>query len=135
MTANRRRDTGPELALRRALHAMGLRYRVDHPVRCDEGRPIRPDIVFTRRRVAVFVDGCFWHRCPDHQVMPKANREYWEPKLRRNVERDRETDRRLGRAGWRVVRVWEHESAAAACDAVIAALQAADSSGISSQRA
>lgn len=135
MLSNRRRDTRPELVLRRALFSRGLRFRVDYPICCDDGRPIRPDVVFTRRRVAVFLDGCFWHGCPEHQVIPKANRGYWEPKLRRNRERDRETDRRLIGAGWRVVRVWEHEPAAAACDAVIAALQAADSSGISSQRA
>lgn len=133
MTANRRRDTGPEIALRRELFSRGLRYRVDHPIRCDEGRPIRPDVVFTRRMVAVFLDGCFWHGCPEHQVIPKANRTYWEPKLRRNVERDREVDRRLREAGWLVVRVWEHQPIAEACDAVIAALQAADSSGIASQ--
>jgi DNA mismatch endonuclease (patch repair protein) len=132
MQANRRRDTGPELALRKALFAEGLRYRVDHPIRCDEGRPIRPDIVFTRQRLAVFVDGCFWHGCPEHCVMPKANRLFWRRKLERNIERDRETDRRLEAAGWCVVRVWEHESVAAARESVTAALHGLDSSATSS---
>src|SRR5262249_51096120 len=74
----------------------------------------RPDIVFTARRVAVFVDGCFWHCCPEHGSQPAANTWYWEPKLRRNVERDRAADVALGRAGWTVVRLWEHESLEAA---------------------
>lgn len=103
-----RRDTSPELALRRCLHARGLRYRVDAPVVAGLRR--RADIVFPRSKVAVFVDGCFWHSCPDHGTLPLANRTWWKQKLARTVERDRDTDERLARSGWRVIRVWEHES-------------------------
>ena len=110
MRSTGRRDTTPEIAIRRALFAQGRRFRVDYPIRVDDGRPIRADIVFTRAKVAVFVDGCFWHGCPQHLVMPKLNRDFWEPKLRGNVERDRQSDARLRTANWRVVRIWEHES-------------------------
>ena len=109
MKGNRKRDTKPEIALRAALHRGGLRFRKDFPLRPDTGRLIRADVVFPRRRVAVFVDGCFWHDCPEHGTRPRVNEGYWRPKLCRNVERDRETDDRLQRAGWLVVRVWEHE--------------------------
>lgn len=101
------RDTRPETALRRELHGRGLRYRVDFPPL--PGLRRRADVVFTRARVAVFVDGCFWHRCPNHGTSPRNNREWWRAKLDRNVERDRDTDAALAAAGWRVVRVWEHE--------------------------
>jgi DNA mismatch endonuclease (patch repair protein) len=109
MQANRSRDTSPELALRRLLHASGLRYRVS-------ARPLpqlrrTADLVFRPARVAVFVDGCFWHQCPEHATRPRTNSDYWAPKLVRNVERDRETDRLLDDAGWMSVRVWEHEDA------------------------
>ena len=87
MRANRRRDTTPERILRSALHRLGWRFRVDLPVEADRRR-VRPDIVFTRRRVAVFVDGCFWHACPEHGQQPSANSSYWKPKLRRKEERD-----------------------------------------------
>src|SRR4051812_7431931 len=90
------RDTVPEMALRKRLHAMGLRYRVDHPPL--PGLRRRADIVFTRARVAVYVDGCYWHRCPEHGTTPKNNAEWWAAKLQRNVERDRDTDRRLASA-------------------------------------
>ena len=107
MQANRRKDTKPEVALRRALHARGYRYRVD--LRLDVGGvKVRPDLVFTRRKVAVFVDGCFWHVCPEHGRDPTTNEWYWAPKLRRNIERDRAADAALGAAGWTVVRLWEH---------------------------
>lgn len=109
MRANRRTDTKPELALRRALHAQGYRYRKDLLLRLDGGVRVRPDIVFTARKVAVFVDGCFWHVCPLHGRQPTTNDWYWAPKLRRNVERDRLADQALQAAGWVVVRVWEHE--------------------------
>lgn len=115
MSRQRRRDTAPELALRRALHALGLRYRVHLA-----GLPGRPDVVLTRVRVAVFVDGCFWHRCPEHAVAPKANADWWREKLGRNVERDREVDRRLQQLGWEVVRVWEHEQPEQAAERVAA---------------
>jgi DNA mismatch endonuclease, patch repair protein len=109
MRANRRRDTKPELALRSALHAMGYRYRKD--LRLDlPQRRVRPDIAFTSRKVAVFVDGCFWHACPEHGSQPKNNEWYWSPKLAKNVERDRAADAALAEAGWTVVRLWEHIS-------------------------
>ncbi|WP_433490601.1 very short patch repair endonuclease [Nocardia grenadensis] len=111
MRANRRADTKPELALRRALHAQGYRYRKDLLLRLDGGVRVRPDVVFTSRKVAVFVDGCFWHVCPQHGRQPTTNDWYWAPKLRRNVERDRLADQALRAAGWVVIRVWEHEPA------------------------
>jgi DNA mismatch endonuclease, patch repair protein len=126
MLANRRADTAPEIALRRALHARGARFRKDHAVTLT-GMSVRPDIVFTRARVAVFVDGCFWHRCPQHATDPKANSDYWGPKLRANVERDRLVDRVLTAAGWTVLRIWEHEDAADAADRVCDTLAFADS--------
>jgi DNA mismatch endonuclease (patch repair protein) len=112
MQANRSRDTGPELALRRLLHALGLRYRVSV-------RPLKEvrrtaDVVFGPAKVAVFVDGCFWHGCPDHGTVPVTNADYWVPKLERNVERDRHTDELLRTAGWVSIRVWEHEDPAPA---------------------
>lgn len=107
MRGNRRRDTKPELAVRRLIHAAGLRYRVDFaPI----GGRSRADIVFSRARVAIFIDGCFWHGCPAHATYPKRNSDYWIPKLQRNMERDRESDARLQLAGWTVLRFWEHES-------------------------
>ena len=109
MRAIRRRDTTPELQIRSLLHRAGLRYRVDYRVGTGRSAP-RPDIAFTRAKVAVFIDGCFWHSCPEHATMPKANREFWEAKLRRNVERDRENDQALKLLGWEVIRVWEHEA-------------------------
>jgi DNA mismatch endonuclease (patch repair protein) len=100
----RQRDTAPEIAIRSRLHSRGHRFRVDYPVL---GRR-RADIAFPRRRVAVFVDGCFWHGCPVHGTSPKANREWWAAKIASNRERDRDTDERLTELGWTVVRVWEH---------------------------
>ena len=107
MQANRRRDTGPELALRRALFALGYRYRVDYRAVPQLRR--RVDIAFTKDKLAIFVDGCFWHSCPQHGSIPRSNTDYWIPKLVRNVNRDRETDKALRNEGWVVVRVWEHE--------------------------
>jgi DNA mismatch endonuclease, patch repair protein len=122
MRANRRKDTKPELALRRALHSQGYRYRKDYRLDLASGTRVRPDIAFTARKVAVFVDGCFWHGCPQHGSKPAVNVWYWEPKLRRNTERDRAADAALAAAGWAVVRVWEHESLEAAVTSVLAAL-------------
>lgn len=120
--SNRRKDTKPEVALRRALHRHGLRFRKDYAIRVDDARPIRVDIAFTRARLAVMVDGCFWHGCPQHGTTPKSNTEYWAPKLARNMERDREDDRRLAADGWLVQRIWEHvpleEAVAATLDAL-----------------
>lgn len=107
MQANRRRDTSPELAVRRLVHAAGFRYRVDF--RLVPALRTRADLVFTRSRIAVFIDGCFWHSCPAHGTRPKSNVEYWSPKLARNVQRDRETDAALEALGWQVLRFWEHE--------------------------
>lgn len=122
MQANRRKDTKPELRLRSLLHAAGYRYRVDF--RLDlEGSRVRPDIIFTRRKLAVFVDGCFWHSCPRHGHAPKANQDYWTPKLARNRERDARNAEALTRAGWTVLRLWEHVPADEAFAAVIAALR------------
>lgn len=108
MRGNRKRDTKPELVLRHALFARGLRYRVDHPVRVGAVL-VRPDVVFPRRKLAVFVDGCFWHGCPLHGTTPRANGAYWGPKIARNVARDRERSRLLEDEGWTVLRIWEHE--------------------------
>ena len=120
MSRQRRRDTEPELALRRELHARGRRFRVEVAL---PGLPRRrADIVFSRARVAVFVDGCFWHSCPEHATSPATNAEWWGEKLRRNIERDRETDRHLADSGWTSVRIWEHESVSDAADRVEAAL-------------
>ncbi|RXZ47574.1 very short patch repair endonuclease [Agromyces fucosus] len=107
MQSNKGRDTSIELRVRRILFARGYRYRVNF-------RPIpslrrTADIAFTRVRLAVFIDGCFWHGCPEHFIQPKLNSTYWGPKIARNVERDRETNEALIRAGWRVARFWEHE--------------------------
>ena len=122
MRANRRTDTKPEMALRRALHKLGYRYRKDYRLVLDSGRPVRPDIAFTARRVAVFVDGCFWHACPQHGRRPAVNDWYWTPKLTRNVERDRANDDALVIAGWSVIRLWEHIPLDEAVTAVVTAL-------------
>lgn len=104
----RRRDTPRELALRALLHRRGLRYRVDAaPV---SGFRRRADLVFATARVAVFVDGCFWHACPIHGEVPRRNREWWESKLARNQARDFNTDVMLAREGWISLRIWEHQS-------------------------
>ncbi|WP_323754807.1 very short patch repair endonuclease [Rhodococcus rhodochrous] len=121
MRANRRVDSKPEIRLRKALHSRGLRFRKDYRMDIN-GLRVRPDIVFTRRKVAVFVDGCFWHVCPVHGRQPTRNEWYWTPKLRRNVERDRAADAALASAGWTVVRIWEHEDPDAAMEAVVKAL-------------
>jgi DNA mismatch endonuclease (patch repair protein) len=122
MRANPSRDTSPELQLRSALHAEGHRFRAN--LRLEVlGFRVRPDVVFTKARVAVFVDGCFWHSCPDHGTRPRSNKHYWLPKLRRVLKRDRRADRQLTRAGWAVVRVWEHASAEEAVRHVAKALR------------
>jgi DNA mismatch endonuclease, patch repair protein len=108
MQRQARAGTYPELALRRLVHAHGLRYRVDHKLPLPASRR-RADLLFIGAKVAVFVDGCFWHACPAHSTQPKANGAWWQAKLAANVARDRDTDRALEAAGWTVVRVWEHE--------------------------
>jgi len=124
MRANRRTDTKPELALRRALHRLGYRYRKDYRLDLDGGRRVRPDIAFTARKVAVFVDGCFWHACPQHGSKPRSNEWYWGPKLLKNVERDRSNDAALILAGWSVVRLWEHVPVDEAVATVVTVLTA-----------
>lgn len=121
MRANRRRDSAPELRLRSELHRRGLRFRVDYPVPVP-GLRTRPDIAFTGNRVVVYVDGCFWHRCALHGTEPKANTEYWRPKLDANVERDRRATSALEAAGWRVIRIWAHVPAPEAADLIECAL-------------
>jgi DNA mismatch endonuclease (patch repair protein) len=108
MQGNKRVDTAPEINLRRALHASGLRFRKDFVVRVADAKA-KADIVFTRRRLVVFIDGCFWHGCPAHCRMPTRNRDYWEAKIGRNRERDEHVTAALTAAGWQVVRIWEHE--------------------------
>jgi DNA mismatch endonuclease (patch repair protein) len=110
MIGNKSRDTKPELVVRRYLHASGLRYRV-------HARPIkdwnrRADIVFPKAKVAIFVNGCFWHGCPNHFVEPKTNPDYWKRKIDRNVQRDAETYQQLKSRGWLVITLWEHEDLA-----------------------
>ncbi|MGH3726507.1 MAG: very short patch repair endonuclease [Mycobacterium sp.] len=110
MRANTRRDTKPELAVRRLVHAAGLRYRVDFPPLPDQRR-LRSDLVFTRARVAVFIDGCFWHGCRQHHTIAQTNAEFWAEKVRKNRERDATVTSLLTAAGWTVLRFWEHEPA------------------------
>jgi DNA mismatch endonuclease, patch repair protein len=105
---NRRRDTRPELSVRSALHHSGARYRVDYLVQAGAIR-VRPDIVFPRRHVAIFIDGCFWHGCSAHGTTPRSNSSYWIEKLKRNVERDQRVTAALQADGWRVARFWEHQ--------------------------
>jgi DNA mismatch endonuclease, patch repair protein len=124
MLANKRVDTKPEVALRSALHRLGLRFRKDRRLDLPSMR-VRPDVVFSSARVAVYCDGCFWHRCPLHSTSPKANADYWRPKLAENVRRDRAADHALKAAGWRVIRVWEHEDPIEAAER-IAEVVAAD---------
>jgi len=125
MRANRRRDTGPERAVRSLLHARGLRYRVDLPIRVGALRPVRPDLVFTRARVCCFIDGCWWHGCPEHgRRRTSANDEYWSAKIARNVERDAEHRSVLEAAGWTVLRFWEHEDPADVADRIADAVAA-----------
>ena len=116
MKSNRGRDTAPEMALRRAVHALGLRYRVN-------ARPLKAvrrtaDLLFARARVAVFLDGCFWHGCPEHHTVAATNAGFWATKVDTNRRRDRDTDERLVEAGWLPLRVWEHEDPALAAHRV-----------------
>jgi DNA mismatch endonuclease (patch repair protein) len=120
MQGNRKRDTRPELAVRRATHALGLRYSVaSRPL---PGRPWSADLVFPGARLAVFVDGCYWHGCPEHFKPPRTHAEYWGPKVERNQARDRVVDTDLREAGWTVLRTWEHEEPALAAQRIAAAV-------------
>lgn len=105
MSRIRPRNTKPERLLRRALWASGLRYRVNGY----SSLPGKPDIIFPKQKIAIFVDGCFWHGCPIHGHIPKSREEYWDPKIKRNKKRDIEADTRLSEMGWHVMRLWEHQ--------------------------
>ncbi|WP_235624328.1 very short patch repair endonuclease [Mycolicibacterium goodii] len=121
MSAIRRRDTKPEIQLRSMLHRKGFRFRKDHAIRVD-GHLVRPDIAFTRQRVAIFIDGCFWHSCPQHGRKPSVNQDYWTPKLQGNTKRDIEQTKALEFAGWTVLRFWEHEDLVAVINSISDAL-------------
>lgn len=121
MRANRSRDTKPELALRSAIHRLGLRYRVDAPL--IEGLRRRADVVFPKLRIAVFSDGCYWHGCPEHYRAATQNGEFWSAKIATNRVRDDDTDTRLHEAGWSVIRVWEHEDPVEAAERIAEAVR------------
>ncbi|MFJ3661175.1 very short patch repair endonuclease [Streptomyces sp. NPDC090119] len=121
MSRQASKDTKPELAVRRLLHAAGLRYRLEYPVPGMARRRI--DVAFTRAKVAVLIDGCFWHGCPVHATHPKANAEWWRQKLDRNMARDLETTNHLIAQGWTVLRFWEHEAPAEVAVRVQAAVE------------
>lgn len=125
MQGNRSRDTKPEVRLRQALHARGLRYRVCARPLPDVRRTA--DIVFTRKKVAVQMHGCFWHACPEHFRWPKTNAGYWRPKIERNVARDVDLQRLLAENGWQLVVVWEHEALDDAVDRISRAIADASS--------
>ena len=111
------RDTKPEIAIRSLLHRAGLRYRVD--CRPEPSIPRKADIVIRRLKIAIFVDGCFWHSCPIHGTMPAANRDYWQEKLKTNQERDADTTKRLVDLGWTVLRYWEHEEPSVVAEQIV----------------
>ena len=130
MLGNRSRDTRPERAIRSLVHSRGLRYRV-------AAKPLKgirrtADLVFRPTKVAVFVDGCFWHKCPDHFVLPATNAEYWRQKIDGNVNRDNDTDFLLAEEGWEVLRFWEHEPPTDAADQIVATVRSRQRSGRSS---
>jgi DNA mismatch endonuclease, patch repair protein len=123
MSRIRSSNTTPEVRLRRGLHARGVRFRLGQTIRTGEGRPIKPDLAFKGRRLAVFVDGCFWHGCDEHFRMPSTNKDYWSAKISRNAQRDAATDQRLTELGWQVIRVWEHDDIDEVVDRVAEALR------------
>lgn len=119
MRANRGKDTGPEVTLRAALHARGLRFRKNMRLDLGQGRRVRPDIVFPRLRFAVFVDGCFWHGCREHRSLPRANAEFWRRKIEATRRRDAQQSEWLASAGWHVLRVWEHDVVSPAEETIV----------------
>ncbi|WAL72562.1 very short patch repair endonuclease [Kitasatospora sp. YST-16] len=121
MRKQARKDTAPELAVRRLLHRRGLRYRVNSPVPGMSRRTM--DISFSHAKVAVFMDGCFWHGCPEHATEPKSNAAWWRAKLDRNMERDEETTHHLVAQGWTVLRFWEHETVSEVAETIIEAVR------------
>lgn len=120
MSRQRSNNTQPELLIRRILHSRGIRYRVNAVP--EPGLKCKPDIAWRGLRLAVFIDGCFWHSCPQHATRPKANEEWWAQKLDGNVKRDRRTDAELADRGWTVLRFWEHEEPSAVADAICVTL-------------
>lgn len=128
MQTNRPRDTRPERALRSAMHRLGLRFRKHR--RLPVGFLARADAAFPRERVAVFLDGCFWHGCPEHGRAPQAHAGFWAAKIRRNQEHDRRVDAALAEAGWAAVRVWEHENPVTAAERVAALVRARRAMGM-----
>ncbi|KIF72201.1 DNA mismatch repair protein Vsr [Streptomyces sp. AcH 505] len=127
MSRQARRDTAPEVAVRKLLHASGYRYRLN--VRVPDMPRRTVDIVFSKAKVAVFLDGCFWHGCPLHATSPKSNAEWWREKLDKNMARDTETTEHMRNLGWTVLRFWEHETPAEIADQVAAAVTAGAPSG------
>jgi DNA mismatch endonuclease (patch repair protein) len=123
MARTRGRDGAVEKAVRSALHRRGLRFRVDEPI--VPGLRRRADIVFRSTRVAVYVDGCFWHGCPEHRTWPRHNADWWRDKIETNIARDRDTDQRLRAAGWTVVHIWEHEDPGLAAEWIEGIVRAA----------
>ncbi|MFI9008508.1 very short patch repair endonuclease [Actinosynnema sp. NPDC053489] len=123
MRRNKARDTGPEMKLRRILHKRGLRYRVG--IRPVPGLRRTADVVFTKVRLAVLVDGCYWHGCPEHYRASRANEEFWRTKIEDNRRRDQETNAALDEAGWTVLRVWEHEDSQAVAERIVRMVEAA----------
>lgn len=121
--AIRRTDTSPELRLRSLLHARGLRFRKDYRLLLPEGTKPRPDIVFTRAKVAIFYDSCFWHACPQHGRQPSVNDWYWGPKLTRTAQRDRNATAALQSCGWMVIRIWEHDDLVDAAELIAAEVE------------
>jgi DNA mismatch endonuclease, patch repair protein len=119
MKSTRQRDTICEVTLRSAIHRTGLRFRIQWQI---PGTRRRADVAFPSKKVVVFVDGCFWHMCPQHATWPKANEQWWRDKLMRNVERDRDTDALLESRGWLVLRFWEHDDMLQAAKKVAAVI-------------
>jgi len=117
MRANKRSNTQPELRIRKLVHAAGLRYRIDTKPEKDLNR--RADIVFRQAKVAVFIHGCFWHGCPRHFKSPKTNKRFWETKIERNIQRDKETRNILRKRGWRVIEIWEHQSSESGARSIV----------------
>jgi len=119
----RTRDTGPEMAVRRLLYANGLRYRVNYKPKSPGLGRSTIDIAFPGKRLAVFIDGCFWHNCPEHGEIPKANNKWWQKKLTENSERDKRVTKTLKEGGWRVQRYWSHENPEIVCQRIREAIQ------------
>jgi len=117
MRANKRSNTQPELRIRKLVHAAGLRYRIDTKPEKDLNR--RADIVFRQAKVAVFIHGCFWHGCPRHFKSPKTNKRFWQTKIERNIQRDKETRNILRKRGWRVIEIWEHQSSESGARSIV----------------